>query len=180
MWSALMSGGLSSMLFLFLLYWMLMRININNDSIIIRTLEPVEGKNRHHFGQRFGLYSTYAWGIPLAIVLVGQILDLIEIGVDDEIVRPKFGFSKCWFMCKLIYSIYIWRRKQWLYFCMHIYTLIGKESFLVYLYVPVAVLILFNLIFFCLTAILFHQTSIQAELSVGSRNDKQRYIYIYI
>jgi len=73
-----------------------------NDSII-RTLEPVEGKNRHHFGRRFGLYSIYAWGIPLAIVLTGQILDLIEVGADDEIVRPKFGFSKCWFMCKLIY-----------------------------------------------------------------------------
>ena len=72
--------------------------SILNDSQ--RTLEPVEGKNRHHFGRRFGLYSIYAWGIPLAIVLTGQILDLIEVGVDDEIVRPKFGFSKCWFMCK--------------------------------------------------------------------------------
>ena len=68
---------------------------------MIRTLEPIiDGKNRHKFGWRFVIYSVYAWGIPLIIVLVGQILDWIETGADDETIRPKFGFLKCWFMCK--------------------------------------------------------------------------------
>jgi len=52
---------------------------------MIRTLEPIlDGKNRHKFSWRFVIYSIYAWGIPLIIVLVGQILDWIEIGADDS------------------------------------------------------------------------------------------------
>ena len=73
---------------------------------MVRTLEPIiNGKLRPQFGWRFVIYSIYAWGIPLFIVLVGQILDWIEVGTDDETVRPQFGFLKCWFMCKSIHII---------------------------------------------------------------------------
>jgi len=53
------------------------------------------------------IYSIYAWGIPLIIVLVGQILDWIAIEAENEMIRPKFGFLKCWFMCKQGYIIII-------------------------------------------------------------------------
>ena len=69
--------------------------------IMIRKLEPIiNDEHRPQFGWRFVIYSIYAWGIPLIIVLVGQILDLIELGADDETIRPKFSVLKCWFMCE--------------------------------------------------------------------------------
>lgn len=46
------------------------------------------------------IYSFYAWGVPFGIVLIGQIVECIEGGDEDELIKPKFGFTKCWFICK--------------------------------------------------------------------------------
>ncbi|XP_045115271.1 probable G-protein coupled receptor Mth-like 4 isoform X2 [Portunus trituberculatus] len=39
----------------------------------------------------FSLYSLYAWGVPLAVAVVGAVLD----AVDSHAVRPHF--ENCWF-----------------------------------------------------------------------------------
>jgi len=89
-----------------------------------RTLGPIfDGKSRHHFGWRFVIYSIYAWGIPLIIVLIGQILDFIKTeSDDDEFIRPNFGFTKCWFMCMFVlYKNCIYRPLFHTSVCIYIY-----------------------------------------------------------
>lgn len=44
----------------------------------------------------FYLYSLYGWGVPIAIVTVGQVLEKS----GEAIVKPNFGAIKCWFTCK--------------------------------------------------------------------------------
>ena len=50
----------------------------------------------HQLGATFIFYSLYAWGIPLVIVVVGQILDNLP-NVPNYISKPGFGMGSCWF-----------------------------------------------------------------------------------
>lgn len=50
-----------------------------------------------------------------------------------------------------------------------------KGSFLVYLYGPIAVLILSNIVFFIMTAVLLYRASIDAAFAVNSAHAKQKY-----
>ena len=60
-------------------------------------------QNGQLMGRRLCFYSIYAWGVPLLIVIIGQILD--NIG-DLNIVTPEFGKSHCWFgKCRLLSTI---------------------------------------------------------------------------
>lgn len=54
---------------------------------------------RRRLGLTFILYSLYGWGVPLVIVVVGQILDNMR-NLPVVIVKPNFGLHKCWFGCK--------------------------------------------------------------------------------
>lgn len=106
-------------------------------------------RNRHRLGRRFIWYSVYAWGLPLVIVAVGQILD----NVPTTILRPNFGVVKCWFA--------------------------DRMSMLAYFYGPIAVILLSNLIFFVLTAIRLHQTRLDSAFATKNQQNKQNCMVIF-
>lgn len=107
---------------------------------------------RQHLGRRIIFYSIYAWGVPFIIVLVGQILDHVK-NLPQHIVTPGFGEVKCWFF--------------------------EKEAFLIYLYGPIAILILSNIVFFVMTAILLYRASVDAAFAVNSAHAKQKFRVIF-
>jgi hypothetical protein len=47
-------------------------------------------------GRRFFFYSGYAWGVPLFIVIIGQILDNGS-NLPSNVLKPGFGIKYCWF-----------------------------------------------------------------------------------
>ena len=47
-------------------------------------------------GTRLCFYFTYAWGVPLLIVITGQILDNVN-DLPSHIIKPGFGKYRCWF-----------------------------------------------------------------------------------
>lgn len=49
-----------------------------------------------------------------------------------------------------------------------------KEAFLIYLYGPIAILILSNIVFFVMTAILLYRASVDAAFAVNSAHAKQK------
>ena len=64
--------------------------------LICSDLRPRNSRRgRQHLGRRIIFYSIYAWGVPFVIVLVGQILD--HVNVASHVVKPNFGVVKCWF-----------------------------------------------------------------------------------
>ncbi|KAI9557713.1 hypothetical protein GHT06_017542 [Daphnia sinensis] len=121
--------------------------------IPICDLRPRNSRHgRQHLGRRIIFYSIYAWGVPFIIVLVGQILDHVK-NLPQHIVTPGFGEVKCWFF--------------------------EKEAFLIYLYGPIAILILSNIVFFVMTAILLYRASVDAAFAVNSAHAKQKFRVIF-
>lgn len=47
-------------------------------------------------GKRLFFYSIYAWGVPLLIVMTGQILQNVD-ELPSNIITPGLGLKKCWF-----------------------------------------------------------------------------------
>lgn len=60
-----------------------------------RDLRPRKSR-KGQLTKRFIYYSLYAWGVPLVIVLIGQILERKKTP-DSTFVTPGFGTFKCWF-----------------------------------------------------------------------------------
>ncbi|XP_057366331.1 LOW QUALITY PROTEIN: G-protein coupled receptor Mth2-like [Daphnia carinata] len=121
--------------------------------IPICDLRPRNSRHgRQHLGRRIIFYSIYAWGVPFIIVLVGQVLDHVK-NLPQHIVTPGFGEVKCWFF--------------------------EKEAFLIYLYGPIAILILSNIVFFVMTAILLYRASVDAAFAVNSAHAKQKFRVIF-
>ena len=54
------------------------------------------GNNGKLIRRRSLFYSIYAWGVPLIIVIIGQILDN-NSDLPSNIVKPGFGIKQCWF-----------------------------------------------------------------------------------
>ena len=52
---------------------------------------------------------------------------------------------------------------------------LAREALLVYLYGPVSVLILSNIIFFVLTAVLIHRASMDTAFAAGRHHAQQRF-----
>ena len=54
---------------------------------------------RNQLGRPFLFYSVYGWGVPLSIVVVGQILQHVGnlLTFVDHVVTPGFGIDTCWF-----------------------------------------------------------------------------------
>lgn len=65
---------------------------------LFRDLRPPSNlrRDRNHLGRKFAFYSIYAWGVPLFIVVFGQILEQLP-NLPRNIVKPDFGRFKCWF-----------------------------------------------------------------------------------
>ncbi len=67
----------------------------------VRTITNIRQKEKL-MGKRLLSYSIYAWGVPLSIVIIGQILDNIK-DLSPHIVKPGFGIKQCWFGKSLAY-----------------------------------------------------------------------------
>ena len=62
-----------------------------------RFLRPiVHHPNQEKLRRRFIFFSLYAWGIPLIIVVIGQIFDNLP-DLNPDAIRPNFGQEACWF-----------------------------------------------------------------------------------
>ena len=123
-------------------------------------------RNRHRLGRRFIWYSVYAWGLPLVIVAVGQILD----NVPTTILRPNFGVVKCWFAGEQKQAGL--KLKKFVIADLALST--DRMSMLAYFYGPIAVILLSNLIFFVLTAIRLHQTRLDSAFATKNQQNKQK------
>jgi len=104
---------------------------------------------RHHLGFRFFVYSLYAWGVPIIIVLIGQILDHTS-NLPESIIKPNFGNPRCWFEDK-------------------------ARSLMAYVYGPVAVIIVSNIVFFVLTAVQLYRASVDVAFATNNNNAKQKF-----
>nr|CAH0099074.1 unnamed protein product [Daphnia galeata] len=98
-------------------------------------------------GTSFIAYSIVGWGYPFLIVLTGQVFDRIvdyRGGNNSVIIQPLFGEGQsCWF-------------NEW-------------KSIFLYLYGPVAVIILANVSFFALTAVQLCRTRKDSALALGNQ-----------
>ncbi|KAL5291400.1 hypothetical protein ACFFRR_010666 [Megaselia abdita] len=75
---------------------------------------------------RSRLYMVYAWGVPLILTSVALIMDRIPKTEGDNILRPRFGEVRCWFVDDL--------------------------AILAYFFGPVGVLLIINILLFLSTA----------------------------
>uniref|UniRef100_T1GIM5 G-protein coupled receptors family 2 profile 2 domain-containing protein n=1 Tax=Megaselia scalaris TaxID=36166 RepID=T1GIM5_MEGSC len=69
---------------------------------------------------------AYAWGVPLILTAVALIMDRIPKTEGDNILRPRFGEVRCWFVDDL--------------------------AILAYFFGPVGVLLVINILLFLSTA----------------------------
>ncbi len=70
-------------------------------------MRPAQLKNKgsNRLGLTFALYSSYGWGVPFIVVVIGQIFDHIK-QLPNYIIRPNFGLRSCWFGSKFFIDIF--------------------------------------------------------------------------
>ena len=64
----------------------------------------LRGSAKERERTKFLMYSFYAWGAPLIMLVVAMLMDLIP-EVPSTYMKPEFGVTKCWFSSKYTYSI---------------------------------------------------------------------------
>jgi hypothetical protein len=52
-------------------------------------------QRRHQIGIRFLMYSLYAWGVPMILVIMGGTLDHRDTYFRQNYI-PQFGIPDCW------------------------------------------------------------------------------------
>ena len=97
---------------------------------------------------RFSFHSLYAWGCPLAIVIIGQVIDTI----ND--IPPSFKIDFGNGTCLLPHN---------------------QPPAFIYFFGPVAAILISNLIFFILTAIEIHKVRINSSTTSADERNKQKY-----
>ena len=114
---------------------------------------------------RFIFYSLYAWGVPLIIVAIGQILNNAG-GVPDGVLKPNFGELKCFFRGLNFLSFF--------HSFAHSLSAVAGDDYaiLCYLYGPIAVQLLSNVVFFTLTAVRLHVN--QKDTARATRHKKKK------
>ena len=60
-------------------------------------------QKEEQMGRRLFFYSIYAWGVPLLIVIIGQIMDNAK-NLPSNIVKPEFGMLSCWFGKEFVFD----------------------------------------------------------------------------
>lgn len=104
--------------------------------------------------RRFIGYSLYAWITPLVVVAVAVLSDVDMIPLPDYL-RPHYARTFCW--------------------------LNNKWGLLVFFAVPIAVLLLFNIVFFLMTVVSICRASQATKfLSKGQRLSKRSHLVLYV
>ncbi|XP_071446664.1 G-protein coupled receptor Mth2-like [Hetaerina americana] len=109
-------------------------------------LRPLRGSLRERERKKFLIYSLYAWGCPLLILIVCIVMDYAP-GIPDTYLKPRFGVQKCWFS--------------------------GKMETFAYFFGPIAVLVLCNVVLFIVTAIKLIQ--LKRETAMLKKGDSRRH-----
>ncbi|XP_046439774.1 G-protein coupled receptor Mth2-like [Daphnia pulex] len=108
------------------------------------------------WSKRFFYSSVYGWGIPLVIVVVGQILQHCD--VPDYIVKPGFASDE----------LYCWFDRN------------DREPLIAYLYGPIIAMIGANCIMIIWAGIKFCQRSVESSQVTNVSRNKQRFKVILI
>jgi hypothetical protein len=53
---------------------------------------------------KFLMYSMYAWGAPLVLLVVSLLMDL-HPDITIAHIKPEFGVKACWFKSKYNYDV---------------------------------------------------------------------------
>jgi 7 transmembrane receptor (Secretin family) len=94
------------------------------------------------------MYSLYAWGVPMIIVVIGIILD--NVGDLPGVLRPHFAGPDC-----LISSTFLSR--------------------IAYVHGPIGAILSMNILLFILTAVNIHRTGDDTASTPKTRRKKRKY-----
>lgn len=99
----------------------------------------------------FFLYSLYAWGCPLVVMVVGVTLDAVQ----SDAIRPYIDYN-CWFIAT------------------------DRPAFFAYLYGPMLVLLLVNVVFFvgCVVLLLCCRRRVTFSPSTGQLQNFGAWVYV--
>ncbi|XP_057373380.1 G-protein coupled receptor Mth2-like [Daphnia carinata] len=115
----------------------------------LKSMQPCSSVNQairqNNLGKPFVAYSLYSWGLAAIIVIIGQVLDYYKISASESIIRSQFGEDACWFS--------------------------SYGAMFAYVYGPVCILILVDIIFFVMTSVLLRRAGIGA----GNRHAREKY-----
>ena len=118
-----------------------------------RYLTPINRMSQraqmHKILHRFGFHCLYAWGAPLAIVTISQVLNNIDDISDSFKVGMRASGRVCWLQHK-------------------------KAPIYTYLYGPIAAILVSNLIFFIMTAIEIHKVRIISSTTCAAQRNRQK------
>ncbi|KAF5288084.1 hypothetical protein FQR65_LT12134 [Abscondita terminalis] len=131
-------------------------------------LRGFSGTRKQKENKRFILYSAYAWGVPLLLVIIVTSLTHSESIPIDAWYNPGIGEGRCWFRCKS----YLFLRNRKLLWHLFFSAEIGS---LLYFFGPVTVIIVSNMVLFCITALKIKQT--QKDTEMLTRQDSKRHMY---
>ncbi|XP_050434339.1 G-protein coupled receptor Mth2-like [Adelges cooleyi] len=106
---------------------------------------PLKGNTHRQEAKKFVIYSIYAWGCTIIILIITLYMDLSPNETPNAI-RPEFGKDRCWF-----YS---------------------KAAKYFYFYGPIGVLLLSNLLMFIYTTVKIVKHMKDAKVLIGSKSKK--------
>ncbi|KAJ4439887.1 hypothetical protein ANN_08016 [Periplaneta americana] len=108
-------------------------------------LRPLRGSVKERERKKFLMYSVYAWGSPLIMLIVCLLMDLLP-GIPDTYIKPEFGVKKCWFRT--------------------------DTAILAYFFGPIGVLVLCNIVLFITTAIKIVKLKRETRMLKGSESKR--------
>ncbi|XP_050420954.1 G-protein coupled receptor Mth2-like [Adelges cooleyi] len=106
---------------------------------------PLRGNAKRQEAKKFVIYSIYAWGWSIIILIITLYMEFSPT-VSPNAIRPEFGKTRCWFSLK-------------------------TASFL-YFYGPIGILLFSNLLMFIYTAVKIVKRMRDAKVLVGSESKK--------
>ncbi|KAK4872553.1 hypothetical protein RN001_014582 [Aquatica leii] len=112
-------------------------------------LRGFTGTRKQKEKKRLILYNAYAWGVPLILVILVTVLTHTESIPDEAWYNPGIGEGRCWFR--------------------------SESANLLYFYGPIALIILTNMVLFCITALKIKKTHKETEML--TRHDSNKHTY---
>ncbi|KAF5272705.1 hypothetical protein FQA39_LY07732 [Lamprigera yunnana] len=112
-------------------------------------LRGFTGSKKQKEKKRFLVYSAYAWGMPLLLVIIVTAMTHSESIPADAWYNPGIGDGRCWFR--------------------------GEYPNLLYFYGPMSLIVLSNVILFCITALKIKK--VQKDTEMLTRHDSKKHNY---
>ncbi|CAB3368144.1 Hypothetical predicted protein [Cloeon dipterum] len=124
-------------------------------------VRTISGSSAERERKKLIIYSSYAWGCPLFLLIICILTSTIE-SLPSFVPRPKFGEQSCWYS----------PRQE------------DRLAIILYFFGPISVLMIMNLLFFARTAYrvvtLRKGTGMLNRSDNQSSNEKQRTFVLYL